>query len=73
MKQLAPSDLTELESMIDRTSLAEVLRGLRDTCDAKAAHLAEAWQDNASAALWSKAAVQVGNLVERPAVTRVSE
>lgn len=75
--KLQPDDLVTLETMIDRTSLAAVLRALRDVCDEKAAHVSSGYvahgePDNALAAQWTRAGIQVGNTAERSAVAAVS-
>ena len=55
-------DLTRdemLESMIDGSSLASVLEGLREVCYAKAQHLEENWQDGMMAHEWERAAKMI--------------
>ena len=51
-----------LEKMIDSITLPQVLELLADICDAKAQHLAENWQDNRAAKLWTKNAAMLAKL-----------
>jgi len=45
----------ELETLLDQTSLAIMLEALASVCSDKAAHIAENWQDSATAKEWIKA------------------
>lgn len=45
----------QLEAIIDRTSLQDVLNCLSGVCLAKSDHLEENWQDKASAKQWEEA------------------
>lgn len=47
---------TELELMVDRYSVAEVLEALASICREKADHIRTNWQDNATAKEWDKRA-----------------
>jgi hypothetical protein len=44
-RDLAQSELTELEALIDTAGIEAVLQGLSEICGVKAAHISEAWQD----------------------------
>jgi len=46
------ADCEALELMVDRCGLRDVVTMLAEVCQAKAAHLAHAWQDEASANEW---------------------
>jgi hypothetical protein len=43
-----------LEGIVDRAGLRNVLYALEHICLAKAQHIEEAWQDAASAKVWSR-------------------
>lgn len=49
--------LRDLEAMVDRYSLSDVLSVLMEICDGKAEHLAVNWQDHAAAKQWARCAV----------------
>lgn len=46
--------LDTIEGMLDRMGVETFLRQVAVVCDAKAAHLAENWQDHAAANWWCK-------------------
>lgn len=48
--------MLQLEAMIDRVGIANVLYALEHICDAKAEHLATNWQDASSAKVWAQRA-----------------
>ena len=50
------AELRELEALVDRYNLFEVVMALSVVCGDKAAHIRANWQDNATAAPWDKAA-----------------
>ena len=52
-KPLTTSQQAELESMIDSTSLYDVLWSLERICLAKAEHVETNWQDKALARQWT--------------------
>jgi hypothetical protein len=55
-----PQDLQEaLESMIDDTSLTDVLNALVSVCGDKAEHLLSNWQDPMAAKCWAKMATAI--------------
>lgn len=67
------SDETDqLERLVDMCGLALVLDKLAEVCDAKAEHLAANWQDETSAAAWRRAALLIGRVAERDAISQVT-
>jgi hypothetical protein len=69
---LTPEQKLILESMIDSSSLADVLETLAEICDGKAQHIAENWQDHGLAAKWIQASGRVGHCAECKPVQNVS-
>jgi len=69
---LTPEQRLILESLIDSSSLADVLESLGEICDAKAEHISANWQDNSLAGLWNCAAARVGSCANSVSVRRVS-
>lgn len=61
MRALTEKEAETLEQILDATSLRQVLKALGSICYAKAAHIAEAWQDRPLAQKW----VNVGNFLDR--------
>lgn len=49
-------NLQVLESLVDKSSVTQVLEGLALICHLKAEHLATNWQDATSAKAWVKGA-----------------
>ena len=49
----------ELELMVDRYSVAEVLQALAQVCREKADHIRSNWQDQTTARSWDAAAVRL--------------
>jgi hypothetical protein len=54
----------ELEAMLDRVGLVNVLRALSNIASAKAVYLAEHWQDCSRAKQWASDAAQVDTLAD---------
>ena len=52
-------DYEQLERLVDRLSLSDVLCGLSHVCDEKEQHLRHAWQDHRTAARWHKASCRL--------------
>jgi hypothetical protein len=50
----------DLEALIDRHGIEEVLHQICDICEAKADHIRENWQDTVLAQRWATAAGAVG-------------
>jgi hypothetical protein len=50
---------TELETLVDKTSVVDVLRALADVCYAKSEHIRTNWQDDILAKLWERSANQI--------------
>ena len=48
--------MVQLETMVDRVGINNVLYALAHICNAKADHLTENWQDTAMAKVWGKRA-----------------
>ena len=57
-----------IETLIDRTSLVEVLTAIECICSQKAEHLRVNWQDNATAKHWDKASNLVADVTRRVTV-----
>lgn len=57
---LTPEQKLILESLIDSSSLADVLETLSEIAGAKAQHIAENWQDTPLAAQRNRAASRIG-------------
>jgi hypothetical protein len=53
----------ELEALIDKHGLRLVAESVVEVCWAKAEHLAVNWQDTASAKIWQRIAMKIGNRV----------
>lgn len=63
------TNITEtLESLIDQTSLLDVLVGLELVCAEKAKHVRINWQDEALAKLWDRASTACGAAARNQAV-----
>ena len=62
----------ELETLVDKHGIAEVLLALADVCADKAEHIQSAWQDDAHAALWNVAGEYVAQTADRPTLVEVS-
>jgi hypothetical protein len=69
---LTPEQKLILESLIDASSLADVLETVGDICGEKSQHIAENWQDTPLAALWNRAASRVGTCASSVPVQTVS-
>ena len=59
---LSQSDIDDLEGMIDRFSLSEVLQALSGICDEKASHLESNWQDKNAAKCWTRDGAKITKL-----------
>jgi len=55
--------MVQLEAMVDRVGLRNVLHALEHICGAKAYHLESNWQDKAMAKAWEHAASHVAKSV----------
>jgi len=62
---LGRSELEDLEDMIDRSSLEEVLVGLAQICYEKAEHLRSNWQDEGAARIWERDAKKLDALAAK--------
>lgn len=45
--------MTQLEALVDATSLSQVVATLGEICDEKAQHIEVTWQDRPLARLWA--------------------
>jgi hypothetical protein len=54
MKNLSTAEAVQLESLVDRTSLKEVVGVLSDIARDKAMHIRDNWQDEPLARSWDK-------------------
>jgi hypothetical protein len=57
--------MVDLETMVDRVGLNNVLYALAHICRAKGEHLRAAWQDATTANVWDKNAVALDRVQER--------
>jgi hypothetical protein len=64
-KQFTENEMETLETMVDRTSLSDVLYALEQIALAKAEHIAANWQDYGSAALWETDARMVAKTAQK--------
>lgn len=55
----------ELENMIDKSNLAQVIQDLVDICYGKAEHLRVNWQDESAAKGWDKAAAKLESIIAK--------
>lgn len=62
----------QLESLIDDSSLAEVLAALVEICDGKAEHLSTNWQDGPGADYWLRASRAIERTAARESIRNVS-
>ncbi len=69
---LTPEQKLLLETLIDSSSLADVLETLAEIADGKAQHIAENWQDRSLAAQWNRAASRIGTCAGSVPVQTVS-
>jgi hypothetical protein len=53
---------SELEALIDRYGIADVLHCIERICDAKAEHVAVNWQDTTNAKRWSRYADAISRI-----------
>lgn len=58
-------DIYELEEILDRQGLVQLLGMLESICYDKAQHLMENWQDMDTAKVWERDAKKIGNLSEK--------
>lgn len=68
MRELPPTDILNLETMIDDTSLSVVLDALAEICEGKAQHLQENWQESERSPLvlfWTRFAEALGDVCLR--------
>jgi hypothetical protein len=56
--------MLELEGMVDRVGIRNVLYALAKICDGKAEHVASMWQDTATSQVWNKWAWRLEGLAE---------
>ena len=57
--------MLQLESMVDRVGVRNVLYALSHICDGKAMHIVETWQDNSLAKAWANDATILDNFAQR--------
>jgi hypothetical protein len=62
MSKITDDDFADLEQLIDKIGLSEVLQLLADVCYAKADHIETNWQDYRLAKLWEKAAAKLDDV-----------
>lgn len=56
---------TELEALVDRAGLGNVVECLAIICEAKAEHIRENWQDARSASVWERCARAIDRCAAR--------
>ena len=66
--RLSQAQCDELESLIDNSSLSEVVNELTRICYAKAFHLLANWQDKGQAKEWTTAARKLESTCARISV-----
>lgn len=71
-RDLTPEETVTLESLIDSTNLQSVLMALSEICGEKAAHIRASYSDNVTARAWDTAEGEIGLLVSKPAIRRIS-
>ena len=54
--------MLQLEAMVDKVGVANVLHALGHICAAKAEHLESNWQDGTAAKVWSRAGNFLDNI-----------
>jgi hypothetical protein len=69
---LTPEEKLILESLIDASSLADVLETLSEVCREKSWHIAENWQDASLATRWNQAAKRVETCAASTAIKAIS-
>jgi hypothetical protein len=62
----------DLEPVVDRVGLKEVIDTLVYICYEKAEHLESAWQDAEAAKAWTKAGIKLDKLSDAPVIKEVS-
>lgn len=65
MPKLIQSQVNDLETLVDATSLADVLEALAEIANGKAEHLRANWQDTQGASLWERAARRINHALSR--------
>lgn len=66
--KLTEAELVDLEKILDRRSLYEIVRALSHICYLKAQHVSEAWQDARLEKRWEKAAAAFDKFSERNSI-----
>lgn len=57
--------IEDLEKLIDRDGLRPVLAAIAEICYLKAAHIAENWQDTATAKVWTNTGIALDKVMAR--------
>jgi hypothetical protein len=70
---LTPEQKLILESLIDASTLADVLDSLSEIAYDKAQHIAENWQDGPLATHWNQAAKRVETCAASAAIKTISQ
>ena len=60
----------ELEGMVDRVGIRNVLYALARICDGKSEHTASMWQDTSTAQVWNRWAWRIESLAEGNTIGR---
>lgn len=55
-----------IEALIDKNTLAEVIEALETICYLKSQHLIENWQDAQTSKVWARAGKKLGKLLSYP-------
>ena len=71
-RNLTASDMLELETMLDRSSLTDVLHLLASICEGKAEHLRSNWQDTETAKLYYRAVHLLDMVAQHASIVEVS-
>jgi hypothetical protein len=62
--------MLDLEGMVDRVGIRNVLYALAKICDGKAEHVASMWQDTSTAQVWNRWAWRIESLAVGGAIGR---
>lgn len=64
LPELTKGQRDDLERLIDRHGLGNLLKGIAHICADKSEHVLTAWQDRQTSRAWDKAEIKIYNLSE---------
>lgn len=73
MAHLSSADADRIEALIDRHGVRALLETVADICRLKGHHIREAWQDDALANRWIRAAEAIERAESSAALKRLAE